>query len=103
MRESAERQFGNANLVVLSDRFYGIERYEATAFDLMLEGASAGATLGLFAGAVANTAGFWEEDTSWYIMGAAAAVGALLGYTNADDPGKRARYRWRLGVDAQDR
>jgi len=101
MRETAERQFAGANLTVLSNRFFGIERYQASSFDLAFEGAGAGATLGLFAGALANTAGVWDEDTSWYIAGAAAALGAFLGYSSADDSKKRTRYRWSIDASSQ--
>jgi hypothetical protein len=49
-------------------------------------------------GAVANTAGFWDEETSWYITGAAAAFAAFLnGTLAASDPEKRVRYRWSGG------
>ena len=104
LRQTAEQSFANENLMRYSERFLGLERYQATGFELAMEGAGAGATLGLFAGAVANTSGLWDEDSSWYIMGAAAALGAFLGYKRGlDDPKKRTRYRWNLGVDASSR
>ena len=103
LRQTAERSFADAKLAVYSERFLGIERYEATGLELALEGVGAAATLGLFAGAVANTAGLWDEDTSWYIVGAAAALGAFLGYSRVDDPKKRTRYRWSIDVDSGNR
>jgi hypothetical protein len=103
LRQSAERSFANANLAVYSERFLGIERYQATGLELALEGIGTTATLGLFAGAVANTAGLWDEDTSWYIVGAAAALGAVLGYSRVNDPKKRTRYRWSIDIDSADR
>lgn len=96
MRQTAERSFADENLMMFSQRFLGLERYEASRLDLALEGLGAGATMGLFAGAVANTAGIWNEDTSWYIAGAAAALGAFLGLTKSDDA--RVRQRWSVDV-----
>jgi hypothetical protein len=103
LRQSAERSFANAKLAVYSERFLGIQRYEATGLELALEGVGAAATVGLFTGALANTAGLWDEDTSWYIVGAAAALGAFLGYSRVDDPKKRTRYRWSIDVDSGNR
>jgi hypothetical protein len=45
----------------------------------------------------------WDEDTSWYIVGAAAALGAVLGYSRVNDPKKRTRYRWSIDADSGDR
>ena len=101
LRDVAERSFGDADLAVYSLQFLGIEQYQATGLDLALEGIGAGATLGLFAGAVANTAGLWDEDTSWYIVGAAAALGAVMGYSRSKDPKKRTRYRWSIDIDSE--
>lgn len=102
LRLSGEQAFAGANLQMYSNRFLGIESYEVTDLDLALEGAGAGATLGLFTGAVANTAGLWDEDTSWYIGGAAAALGAFLGYARGtSEPAKRTRYRWTTSASGQ--
>jgi hypothetical protein len=99
LRQAAERSFSQNNLLVYSERFYGLERYQASAFELGMEGVGAGATLGLFTSAVATTAGFWDDDTSWYVVGAAAAVGAILGLKRGmEDPAKRTRYRWSADV-----
>ena len=100
LRQSAERSFTDARLTIYSERFLGIERYEATGLELMLEGVGPAATLGLLTGALANTAGLWDENTSWYIAGAAAALGAFLGYRQVNDPKKRTRYRWSIDVDS---
>jgi len=100
MRQSAERAFADENLAMFSQRFYGIESYQVSSLDLALEGMGAGATLGLFTGAVANTFGLWNEDTSWYVMGAAAALGAFLGVSGKNDPEKRTRYRWSIDANS---
>jgi hypothetical protein len=99
-RQSAESRF--AGLTMFSERFYGLERYEAPPGTLAMEGAAAAATLGLFAGAVGTTAGAWTEPTSWYIVGAAALAGAFLGGIDANDPAKRTRYRWSIAPQSAD-
>jgi hypothetical protein len=39
--------------------------------------------------------GAWDEGAAWYIAGAAALAGALLGGTiKAEDPKFRVRLRW---------
>ena len=101
LRNSAERTYSGPDLVAYSHRFYGIERYEVTRLNMVLEGAGAGATLGLFMGAVGTTTGLFDEQTGFYLMGAAAALGALLnGTVGADDPAKRVRYRWSIDAGA---
>jgi len=76
------------------DRLYGIERYEVSPARVIMEGADLGASLGMFAGALGATFGWWDENTGWYLAGAAAAAGAAWSGTHADDPGWRVRYRW---------
>ncbi|HXV14627.1 MAG TPA: hypothetical protein VEC56_10535, partial [Candidatus Krumholzibacteria bacterium] len=48
-----------------------------TRFDAMLFGAGTAGTLAMFVGAIGNTLGAFDEDTTWIITGAAAAAGAL--------------------------
>lgn len=76
------------------DRIHGIEQYEVSPMQVMFEHAELGASLALFASALGTTFGAWDEDTSWALVGAAAAAGALWGGTRADEPGIRIRYRW---------
>jgi hypothetical protein len=76
------------------ERFFGIERYKPSAFEYTLEGAGAGLTYGLVAAAAGMSLGAWDENTGWYIAGAAALTGALFGAKKADDPGFRVRIRW---------
>ena len=88
------------SLRIMSARFLGIEPYEVSRATLALEGASQGAALGLFLGAVGTTTGLFDDNTAWYVAGAMAAMGALLGGTvNANDPSKRLRWQW--NVDAE--
>jgi hypothetical protein len=54
---------------------------ELTRFDRTLRGIGAGARAGLFVGAMGDAAGLWEEETAWYLVGAATAIGAMLGAT----------------------
>jgi hypothetical protein len=61
-----------------------------TRFDAMLFGAGTAGTLALFAGAIGNTLGAFDEDTTWIMTGAAAAAGAL--YSGS-------RFKVRLGPD----
>lgn len=63
-----------------------------TRFDAMLLGAGTAGTLAMFIGAIGNTIGAFDEDTTWLLTGAAAAAGAL--YT-----GSRYQVRASLGPD----
>jgi hypothetical protein len=88
------------------ERFYGLRRVELSRFDYAMNGAGAGATLGMFVGGMASGLGLWDERTSWYLAGAATALGAILGGTTGvpDDPGARVRFRWEpLGDEAAPR
>jgi hypothetical protein len=49
----------------------------ATRFEAMLFGAGSAGTLAMFVGAIGNTLGAFDEDTTWILTGAAAAVGAI--------------------------
>jgi hypothetical protein len=81
-------------LAVNYNRLYGIERYEVSPAQVVFEHAEAAASLALFASAIGTTLGAWDEESSLYFIGAAAAAGALWGGTRADEPGLRVRYRW---------
>jgi hypothetical protein len=48
-----------------------------TRFDAMLFGAGAAGTLAMFVGAIGNTIGAFDENTTWIMTGAAAAAGAI--------------------------
>ncbi|MFH1755568.1 MAG: hypothetical protein ABIA59_07670 [Candidatus Latescibacterota bacterium] len=75
--------------------FYRYEKYQLTRFDCVMEGAQAGAKIGLFLSAVGTTAGMWDEKSSWYLVGALSALGALLSGTTMDDePQWRMRLHW---------
>jgi len=62
-----------------------------TRFQSVMNGVGTAGTLGMFVGAVGTTLGWFGEDTTWAMVGAMAAAGALYG---------NARYevRPRLGV-----
>lgn len=64
----------------------------ASRFDAMLFGAGTAGTLAMFIGAIGNTVGAFDEDTTWLLTGAAAAAGAL--YSGA-------RYQIRPGLHLQ--
>ena len=87
------------SLAMFSARFLGLESYEVGRPTLALEGAAQGATLGMFVGAVGTTLGAFDEKTAWYVTGAMAAIGALMGNARANDPSNRVRWRWNAGVD----
>ena len=73
----------------------GYEIYRASRMQCTVQGASAGATMGLMAGAFGEMVGAWDDDTSWYIGGAMAAFGALYGgKIKADDKGWNLQIRW---------
>ena len=67
-----------------------------TRFDAVLHGAGTAATLGLFLGAVGNTLGWFDEDTSWWLTGSMATVGALYAGSKYE-PEPTLRIRWTPG------
>lgn len=81
-------------LSVAFNRLYGIERYEVPPAQVVFEHAEMAASLALFASAIGTSVGAWDEKSSLYLIGAAAAAGALWGTTRVDEPGIRVRYRW---------
>jgi hypothetical protein len=50
-----------------------------TRLDAALQGAGTAGTLGMFVGAVGNTLGLFDEETTWILTGSLAAAGALYG------------------------
>ena len=50
-----------------------------TRFASVLNGAGTAATVGMFLGAIGTTFGWFGEDTTWALVGAMAAAGALYG------------------------
>lgn len=99
LRRSAERAFSGGDLLIYAEHLYGLERYTVSPINVLMEGVGAGATIGLFMGAAGSTVGLWDEKSSWYLVGAAAAVGAFLNARDANDPRKRLRYRWSGDLD----
>ncbi len=85
---------GGNYLAAYPAQYYGLERYELSPSELLLTGIGAGAQLGFFAGAVGNLLGWWEEDTSWMLMGAMSALGGLWAGTKMDDPNWRFQFKW---------
>lgn len=73
----------------------GARRVDLSRADCALKGFGRGASLGLWLGALAMTTNMWDERTSWYVGGAAAAAGALLGGTlGVESDAWRTRYDW---------
>jgi hypothetical protein len=69
-----------------------------TRFDAALNGAGRAATLGMFLGAIGNTLGWFDEETTWWMTGSLAAVGAV--YAGAKyEPQPGVRLRWSVGED----
>jgi hypothetical protein len=82
-------------LGVSAARFYGWEKVERPRYECVLLGADMGFTYGLVAGAAGMSAGVWDEPTAWYVAGAAAMLGAILGNKlMANDPAFRVRLKW---------
>jgi hypothetical protein len=85
----------NSYLTARPDLIYGLERVELSRTETAMRGFAMGASAGLFAGAVAGTMGLWDEDTSWALIGALGALGAIFGGTRGyEDPSWRIRYRF---------
>ena len=86
-------------LAAYSARWYGFQVEELSPVDLALEGVGAGATMGMLVGALGQTLGLWDEDETWLLVGAMAAVGAAWSSSKWDDPSWRYRLRWDLEND----
>jgi hypothetical protein len=84
----------SAYLSTSTERYFGFERYKPSALECALDGAGTGLTLGMAAAAAGMTFGGWDESAGWYIAGAAALTGALLGAKKADEAGWKVRIRW---------
>jgi len=85
----------NSYLTARPDVIFGLERVELNRTETAMRGFAMGASAGLFAGAVAGTMGLWDEDTSWALIGALGALGAVFGGTKGyEDPSWRIRYRF---------
>ncbi|MFH1681725.1 MAG: hypothetical protein ABIH26_13920 [Candidatus Eisenbacteria bacterium] len=69
---------------------------ELSRFDCALKGAGAGMQMGLFLGALAGELrGTGNDPVDWYLMGACAATGALLGGTvGAETSSWNVRCEW---------
>jgi hypothetical protein len=87
---------GTARLGLAGSSLGAVRRaYELSRFDCAAKGFGAGASLGLWLGALAKTTSAWDEPTSWYVAGAAAAAGTLLGGTiGIESEAWRTRYDW---------
>jgi hypothetical protein len=95
LREYFHRSASAGYLAAGTARLYGIEAYEVSRLAVALEGAERLASAALFVGALGTTFAGWDERSSLYFAGAAAAAGALWGgAVHGDDPRWRVRYRW---------
>jgi len=66
-----------------------------TRFDAVITGAGTAGMLGMFIGAVGNTLGWFDEDTSWIVTGSLAAMGAIYGGTTYQE---QPRLRYQFGA-----
>jgi hypothetical protein len=89
----ADLPAGNS-LAAYPTLLYGLEKHELSPAAMMLIGAGVGAQAGMFAGAVGNTLGWWNEKATWTMVGALSAIGAALFGAKADDPSWRNVYLW---------
>ncbi|MBI4720661.1 MAG: hypothetical protein HY770_05485 [Chitinivibrionia bacterium] len=92
---AATRLLSSLSMEVSPLRFYGLERIELSYMDCVVQGADIGLSMGMLIGALGSTAGVWNDTNAWYIAGAMAAMGAILGGSSwTRDPKWRIRYRW---------
>ena len=64
-----------------------------TRFDAVLNGAGSAGTVGMFIGAIGNTLGWFDEETTWWLAGSLATVGAVYAGTRYEpQPGLRLRW-----------
>ncbi|MBN1825492.1 MAG: hypothetical protein JW958_04435 [Candidatus Eisenbacteria bacterium] len=102
-KEPAETETTRSPTTLSFNRFgaYPVEQlyrprvYELSRFQCTMKGLGAGAQTGLFLGILANAlSGSDDYRNAWYMAGAMAATGAILGGTiGANDPG------WSVGID----
>ena len=80
---------------LMLDQLYGPKVEVLSRYQSALKGAGLGMKLGWIAGCLANQTHIWDDRTSWYVAGAAAAAGALMGGTSwADNPSWNIRVEW---------
>jgi hypothetical protein len=72
----------------------GYRMYRASTYEMALQGAGAGMTMGAMAGAFGMMTGAWDEREAWAVTGAAAALGAIVGTVKSDDAEWNIRIRW---------
>ncbi len=74
---------------------YGMRYHEYGRGGTTLKGADLGAKLGLFSAAMATSFGWMDEDTAWWMVGGAAALGAIYGGTSGYEKDSwREEWRW---------
>ena len=91
--ENAAGSHYDAVLSVTANRLCGFRTYELSRVGCALKGAETGATMGLFIGALGNTTGLWNERSSWFLVGATTALGAILGGTLGAE-----NHAWRIQI-----
>jgi hypothetical protein len=84
----------SAYLSTSAERFYGFRYHKLSRLECAWQGAGTGMTLGMIAGAAGMMSGAFDEDEAWYLVGAAAALGAIFGTMKADDPKFNIQLRW---------
>ena len=70
-----------------------------TRFEAVLQGAGGAATLGMFLGAIGNTLGWFDEETTWWLTGSLATVGAVYTGAKYQEPEPGLRIKWSAGDD----
>jgi hypothetical protein len=75
---SERRDTPTPNYLTFSLSPFTVQPYvPQSTFDALMYGAGTGGALGMFVGAIGNTLGLFDEQTTWIITGAAAAAGAI--------------------------
>jgi len=87
----AHRSPGLRSLLDSGPRHVELSRTEST-----LKGVHLAASSAALLGAVSTSYDLWDEKKTWWMVGGAAALGALYGGTKGwEDPGWRASVRWK--------
>ena len=84
----------SAYLSTSNNAFFGYKMVQLSRMECAWQGAGVGMTLGMIGAAAGMASGMFDEDASWYMVGAAAALGAIFGATKADDPKFSVQLRW---------